>query len=136
VPKLKLKWAFGVPDTTSMRSQPAVYAGRVFLAGPAQVYSLDAMTGCVHWSTSAAAAIRSGVVIAPARSRILVVFGDAIGRLQALDASTGEPVWQLQTDEHPEGFPGCVFGRRQQAAPRFGYLLNFFDEVRRRAPAN
>lgn len=101
VSKLKLKWAFGVPDATSMRSQPAVYAGRVFLAGPADVYSLDAKTGCVHWSTSAAAKIRSGIAIAPAGSRTLVVFGDATGQVRALDASTGEPVWQLHADEHP-----------------------------------
>src|SRR5580765_370915 len=69
VPKLKLKWAFAVPDATSMRSQPAVYAGRVFLAGPDSVYSLDAVTGCVHWATEAAAAIRSGLTVAPLGSK-------------------------------------------------------------------
>ena len=101
VPKLKLKWAFGVPDATSMRSQPAVFGGRVFLAGPAEVYSLDAKTGCVYWSTNAAASIRSGLTIAPLGSRTLVVFGDATGQVRALDAVTGEPAWQLRTDDHP-----------------------------------
>jgi polyvinyl alcohol dehydrogenase (cytochrome) len=101
VPKLKLKWAFGVPEATSMRSQPAVYAGRIFVAGPGQVYSLDAKTGCVHWATNAAAAIRSGITIAPLKSGTLVVFGDETGEIRALDASTGEPVWHLRADEHP-----------------------------------
>ncbi len=101
VPKLKLKWAFAVPDATSMRSQPAVYAGRVFLAGPGSVYSLDAATGCVHWATEAAAAIRSGITVAPMRDRTLVVFGDVTGQVRALDAFTGAPVWRLRADDHP-----------------------------------
>ena len=29
VPRLKLKWAFAFPDTSTMRSQPAIYRGRV-----------------------------------------------------------------------------------------------------------
>ena len=101
VPKLKLKWAFAVPDATSMRSQPAVYAGRVFLAGPGSVYSLDAATGCVHWATEAAAAIRSGITVAPLGGKTLVIFGDVTGQVRALDASTGAPVWQVRTDDHP-----------------------------------
>jgi len=101
VPKLKLKWAFAVPDATSMRSQPAVYAGRVFLAGPGSVYSLDAATGCVHWATEVAAAIRSGLTVAPIGGKTLVVFGDVTGQVRALDASTGAPVWQLRADDHP-----------------------------------
>jgi polyvinyl alcohol dehydrogenase (cytochrome) len=101
VSKLRLKWVFGVADATSMRSQPSVYAGRVFVAGPSEVYSLDARTGCMHWSTNAAATIRSGITIAAAGLRTLVVFGDAAGWVRALDASTGESVWQVHADEHP-----------------------------------
>src|SRR3954471_13028923 len=33
VPRLKPKWVFAFPDATSMRSQPAVYRGRVFVGG-------------------------------------------------------------------------------------------------------
>jgi len=101
VPNLKLKWAFAVPDATSMRNQPAVYAGRVFLAGPGTVYSLDAATGCVFWATEAAAGIRSGLTVANMRDKTLVVFGDVTGQVRALDASTGAPVWQLRADDHP-----------------------------------
>jgi polyvinyl alcohol dehydrogenase (cytochrome) len=101
VPKLKLKWAFAVPDATSMRSQPSVYGGRVFLAGPGSVYSLDAATGCVHWATEAAAAIRSGITVAALGGKTLAIFGDVTGQVRALDASTGAPVWQMRADDHP-----------------------------------
>src|SRR5262249_42595476 len=33
LPKLTLKWAFGFPDTAVLRSQPAMYRGRVFVGG-------------------------------------------------------------------------------------------------------
>jgi polyvinyl alcohol dehydrogenase (cytochrome) len=101
IPNLKLKWAFAVPDATSMRSQPAVYASRVFLAGPGAVYSLDAVTGCVFWATEAAAPIRSGLTVAPLPQKTLVIFGDDTGYLRALDASTGALVWQLHAEENP-----------------------------------
>ena len=32
VPKLKLKWAFGIPNVMQARSQPAVAGGRLFMA--------------------------------------------------------------------------------------------------------
>jgi polyvinyl alcohol dehydrogenase (cytochrome) len=101
LPRLKLKWAFGVPDAISMRSQPAVYAGRVFLGGVDAVYSLDAATGCLHWSTKVPAPVRSGITVASVANRVLAVFGDVSGRVLALDASSGQPVWQIRADEHP-----------------------------------
>jgi polyvinyl alcohol dehydrogenase (cytochrome) len=33
VPRLKLAWAFAFPDTSTLRSQPAIYRGRVFAGG-------------------------------------------------------------------------------------------------------
>src|SRR5438034_9975479 len=52
LPKLTVKWAFAFPDSAVLRSQPAVYRGRVFAGGQdGSVYSLDAETGCVHWTT-------------------------------------------------------------------------------------
>ena len=50
-PKLALKWAFGFPMGNSAYGQPAVVGGRVFVgADTGFVYSLDAATGCIHWS--------------------------------------------------------------------------------------
>jgi polyvinyl alcohol dehydrogenase (cytochrome) len=102
VPNLKLKWAFGIPDATIVRSQPAVFGGRVFLGTQdGTVYALDAGTGCTHWATEAAAQVRTGMVAAFAGDRTLVFFGDAGGHVYALDASTGQPAWQLRADSHP-----------------------------------
>ena len=116
VPRLKLKWAFGIPDATMMRSQPAVFGGRVFVGSQdGTVYSLDAATGCVHWATEAATQIRTGIVVAVVGPRTLVFFGDASGQVYALDASTGQPVWQLRVDDHPAamvtGTPAYYDGR-------------------------
>jgi polyvinyl alcohol dehydrogenase (cytochrome) len=131
VPKLKLRWAFGVPEATSMRSQPAVYGGRVYLAGPDSVYSVDAATGCLHWAANAPAGIRSGLAIAATGARTLVVFGDVTGYVRALDAATGEPVWQYHADQHPAAVltstPAYYNGRLY-----FG--VSSFEEVRAVTP--
>src|SRR5881409_4062996 len=37
VPKLKLKWAFGIPNVTQARSQPAVAGGRLYMASDSGV---------------------------------------------------------------------------------------------------
>ena len=84
VPKLKLKWAFGLPNVTMMRSQPVVYRGRVYLGGDnGMVYSLDAQSGCEYWATSAKQ-VRSGLVIGAAGSEEALFFGDAAGNATEL----------------------------------------------------
>src|SRR5690242_15361526 len=55
--------------------------------------SLDAETGCVHWSFPSSAVVRSGVTVGPMKtgaSRIVAFFGDIRGNAYALDASSGE----------------------------------------------
>ena len=49
VPRLKLKWAFGLPGVNRAFAQPTVVGGRVFV-GSANgiVYSLNADTGCQY----------------------------------------------------------------------------------------
>ena len=101
VPKLKLKWAFGMPDAVSMRSQPAVYAGRILVGGVDAVYSLDAATGCTHWTANIPAPVRSGISIAKTSAGALAVFGDVSGNVTALDVSSGQPAWQIKADTHP-----------------------------------
>src|SRR5262249_308071 len=64
VPRLTLKWAFAFPDSAVLRSQPAVYRGRVFAGSQnGDVYALDAATGCVHWVTTVQAEVRSGITV-------------------------------------------------------------------------
>jgi polyvinyl alcohol dehydrogenase (cytochrome) len=98
IPKLKLKWAFGVPGATVVRSQPAVASGRVvFGTQEGVVYSLDAATGCSHWATEVSGQVRSGVTVAGDR----VFVGDGAGNVHALDFLTGKPLWRKRLDEHP-----------------------------------
>ncbi len=102
VPKLAPKWVFAFPDSAVMRSQPAVYRGRIFAgAQDGSVYALDAATGCVHWSTTVLAEVRSGIVVADVGGRPTLFFGDASGYIYALDGESGKQVWKLQPEEHP-----------------------------------
>ena len=60
LPRLKLKWAFGFPDASVAWSHPTVAAGRVFVGSQnGTVYSLDAKTGCIHWTFSANGGVRT-----------------------------------------------------------------------------
>lgn len=106
VPKLKLKWAFGFPGATVAYAQPAVAAGRVFVgSATGAVYSLDAKTGCAHWSFTAPSAVRTAISIGalpgagPARHAVF--FGDHEATIHALDAATGAPIWTRKLDPHP-----------------------------------
>lgn len=102
VPRLKPKWVFAFPDATSMRAQPAVYRGRVFVGGQdGTVYSLDAATGCTHWSTVVNAEVRSGMAVGEIAGKPTIFFGDSSGYYYALDGQTGKTLWQLRLIDHP-----------------------------------
>lgn len=97
VPKLKLKWAFNVGPVTSVRGQPVVSGKRVFfgtLAG--DVYSIDAASGCIHWSAKATAGIRSGVAVGDANGVPAVFFGDRSAVMYALNAESGALIWKTR----------------------------------------
>jgi polyvinyl alcohol dehydrogenase (cytochrome) len=104
VPKLKLKWAFGFPDTSHAWSQPTIAGGRVFVGSQGgHVYALDAATGCVVWSFLATGATRTAVVIGewPGRANShLAYFTTIPGWLYALDAESGALVWKARVEDH------------------------------------
>jgi len=104
VSRLQLKWSFGFPGATALYGQ-TVYDGRIYVTSNAgYVYSLDADSGCGHWSFRAQAAVRSGFTIgrlSRTNARLAVFFGDIRGTAYALDASTGAVIWKAQTDPHP-----------------------------------
>ena len=106
-PQLKLKWAFGFPGASQVYGQPAVTGGRVFLGvDSGLVYSLDAATGCVHWSYAASSGVRTSISVAMVKmptgvGRALAFFGDGAGNAYGLDAATGREVWKTAVDTHP-----------------------------------
>jgi polyvinyl alcohol dehydrogenase (cytochrome) len=120
VPKLKLKWAFGVPNATAMYGQPAIAGGRLFVGTDnAVVYALHAETGCVYWSFQAGAAVRTaisvGAITGQAGARYAAYFGDLNGAVYAVNAETGTLLWKQQADPHPvariTGAPALHRGR-------------------------
>jgi polyvinyl alcohol dehydrogenase (cytochrome) len=105
VPRLKLKWAFGFPEANSLYNQPTIVDGRVFVSSDSgYVYSLDAASGCVHWSFQAQAGVRGSITIAPVKggsTKFAAYFGDVHGNVYSIDASNGELLWKVPVDPHP-----------------------------------
>lgn len=102
VPKLKLKWAFGLPGDTSVQAQPTIVGNRIFIGSVSgTVYSLDASTGCAYWTYKAGATIRNAVSIGKIGDRYIAYFGDVKATAHAVDAETGAPLWKIKLDEHP-----------------------------------
>ena len=102
--KLHLKWAIGFRGALSARSQPALAAGAIFVgSGDGTVFALDRETVCARWTFHAAAEVRTGIVVSPwkAAERALVFFGNLVGHTYAVDAFTGNLVWQKTIDGHP-----------------------------------
>jgi polyvinyl alcohol dehydrogenase (cytochrome) len=104
VSKLELKWAFGLPGAGTLRSQPVVGGGWLWVGSDnGMVYALDAGTGCVHWSFEAQRPVVSSVTVGPlpgSPGHYAVYFGDFGANVYALDAESGEQLWTTRVDDH------------------------------------
>ena len=104
VANLKLKWAFGLPGASSLRSQPVVGGGWLWLGSDnSMVYALDANTGCVHWSFETERPVISSISIGPMTDnpgRYALYFGDFGANVYALDAETGQQLWKTHVGDH------------------------------------
>jgi polyvinyl alcohol dehydrogenase (cytochrome) len=123
LPQLKLKWAFGFPGARSVLAPPTIAAGRVFIGvDTGSVYSLDAATGCLYWSYSADAGVRTAVSVEAVKlpagtTRYAAFFGDLKANAYAVDAATGELMWKVHVDPHrsaritgaPQFFEGRLY---------------------------
>lgn len=106
VPKLKLKWAFGLPAGNNSYSQPAVAFGRVFVgADDGVVYSLNAKTGCVYWSYRSDAFGRFAPIAAPIKgypgTSYAIFFVTRSTTAYAIDAHDGKLLWKTLVKENP-----------------------------------
>ncbi len=130
-PKLKLKWAFGLPNSSSAYSQPTVSAGRVFVGtDTGNVYALDAATGCVYWSFRAKAGVRHAPVLGPGKGGPVVYVGDLKANVFALDARTGRELWTNRIEQH---FTGRVTAAPALYAGRLYVPLSSWEEFNARS---
>ena len=98
VPKLKLKWAFGIANVMQARSQPAIAGGRLYMASDSGVvYALDPKTGCTYWTFKAQASIRAAISVGPRA----IYFADTKANAYAVDRATGAQLWVRKVDDHP-----------------------------------
>jgi polyvinyl alcohol dehydrogenase (cytochrome) len=114
--RLTLKWAFGFPDASSAWAQPTVAGGRVFIGSQnGTVYSLDAVSGCIHWTFSAGGGVRTAIAVGPRGARYAAYFGDTGANMYAVDAETGSKLWVRKVEDHPlariTGAPTLFEGR-------------------------
>ena len=126
MPRLKLKWAFGLPGDVQSWAGITLAGGRLFFGSIAgNVYSLDARTGCVHWAFDAGAIVRTAISVGPlgassgTEGRFGAFFGDARGNAYAVDAATGALVWKVAAETFPSarltGSPGPARGTAVRA---------------------
>ena len=103
VPRLKLQWAFGFPGASSTGLQPVIAGGRVYVGSwEGDVYSLDAKTGCIHWTNETESGVSGAILLGPgANGALTAYFGDLAANVYAVDAMTGKVVWKVKVDEHP-----------------------------------
>jgi polyvinyl alcohol dehydrogenase (cytochrome) len=112
VKRLKLKWAFSLPDGKASRAQPVIAGGAIFIGGnDGAVYALDADSGCMHWrfdggSSRITTASISGWKGERERDEInapTLYFADRdTVRMYAVNAVTGNVRWTYKVDKHPD----------------------------------
>lgn len=98
LPKLKLKWAFGIANVMQARSQPAIAGGRLFMASDSGVvYALDPKTGCTYWTFKAEGNVRTAISV----DQRAIYFADGKANAYAVDRQTGKQLWIRKVDDHP-----------------------------------
>jgi polyvinyl alcohol dehydrogenase (cytochrome) len=117
IPKLKVKWAFGLPYEVTVEAQPTIVGGRLFFgSATGNVYSLDAKTGCQYWMFKADTRMRTAINVASiGGDKDAAYFGDAETNVYAVDVQTGKLLWKTRLDPHPmagiTGAPKLYKGR-------------------------
>jgi polyvinyl alcohol dehydrogenase (cytochrome) len=104
VPRLKLKWAFGLPGASSGGTQPVVAGGRIYVGGAeGDLFALDAKSGCIYWHIEVEAGIRSAITLGErSDGGLTAYFGDQAANMYAVDAATGKVLWKVKVDDHPQ----------------------------------
>lgn len=114
--ELELAWAFALPDSSDVRTQPAVLGDLVVMGNTdGRLFALDRTRGCVIWEHRGLATARTPIVARASGDAATVYYGDLGGFVSALDAATGKLLWRVRVHEHPfamlTGAPALHEGR-------------------------
>ena len=105
VDELELAWVFGFEDSESPHSYPLITEDTVYIGSDAGIlYALERETGCLRWRFQADGDIRTAIVHGRvehnAVTHTLLFFGTFEGSVYALNALSGDQVWQKEMDPH------------------------------------
>ena len=111
IEQLGLAWYYDVPKVMSTFSAPLAVDGVLYFAvGYSVIYAMDAVTGKLLWTYDPKAPQASGTKLrAGWGMRGIAYWGNRIytgthdGRLIAIDAKSGKPVWSVMTIEPNDG---------------------------------
>src|SRR5436190_12356705 len=112
VQRLKAAWAFPIPGNSVIEGTPLVVDGVMYATGsgnPATVTAIDARTGRQIWRWTRQQKTTNPFEINPF-SRGVAILGNRLfvgtldGVLIALDARTGQPLWEAQVADTMEGY--------------------------------
>lgn len=114
--QLGLAWYYDIPVQRGMEATSLVIDGRMYTtSGWSRVYALDAATGKELWTYDPLVPHEWGAkACCDVVNRGVAAWGNKIyvgtidGRLIALDASSGKPVWDVQTTD--TGMPYTITG--------------------------
>lgn len=112
VHQLRVAWAAQLrPSTKPMSATPIVTGGLIFVSeAPDGVAALDARTGSVVWRFTRPLDVSKLPLCCGAFNRGVAVLGKRVfvgtldARLVALDATTGEKLWETMVGDPKEGF--------------------------------
>lgn len=116
IPHLELAWSFGFVDALAARTQPTIIGTWLFTAGGnGEVFALDTNSGCTHWVFQARSAVRTAMTVVRSNNKHTIYFGDGQANVYAVNAQTGELLWTVKVDDHPNaaitGAPSVFQGR-------------------------
>ncbi len=101
--KLELVWSAAFPQTPTMRSQPVVAGNTIYVVASdaGRMYALDANTGCAKWQYESPGPLRSSISLGEISSgKPVIVAGDALGFVVAVDALNGKQLWRSDIRLH------------------------------------
>ena len=97
VHRLELAWSFGLPETSTARSQPIITDNTVFVATTSgHVYALDRASGCERWHYRSENPLRTSLTLGTVNSSPALFIGDQRRGVLAIDANRGDLLWRSQ----------------------------------------